>query len=73
MKKPFFARFLENQLPETDSHTLQGGQGPGPVTNKYPSDGDDTQPPITNREILDIIEPNTTQKIPSDQEEGWLY
>lgn len=70
MKKPFFARFLEHQLTEADKLRLQGGEPGGPVTDKVPSDSDETHP-VTNSAILDVIEITyTTQKVPSDQEEG---
>lgn len=70
MKKPFFARFLEHQLRESDTLRLQGGEVGGSVTDKAPSDSDEIHP-VTNGAILDVIEITyATQKVPSDQEEG---
>jgi len=47
MKKPFFSKFLENQVKEKE---VKGGNISGPLTyppyptNKWPSDGDDDLP-----------------------------
>ena len=50
-EQPFFARFLEGQdFPEVKSNVKAGI---GPVTHKYPSDGDE----------------HVTQKYPSDDDE----
>lgn len=51
-EQPFFARYLEGQdFPEVKSNVKAGI---GPITHKYPSDGDET----------------VTQKYPSDDDEG---
>lgn len=53
-KKPFFAKFLENQIKSEDKKSAKGGAAGGPkitkinydydVTMKYPSDGDEDFP-----------------------------
>lgn len=60
-QKPFFARFLEDQLSESTSSSIVGG-----ITQKYPSDIEDV---VTMRIGNDLIEPQT-QKYPSDSEES---
>lgn len=56
MKKPFFARFLENQLSQEEENNVKGAISiPRPkVTMKAPSDDDE----------------NVTMKYPSDDDEG---
>jgi hypothetical protein len=52
-EQPFFARYLEGQdFPEVKTNVKAGI---GPVTHKYPSDGD---------------EGDVTHKFPSDSDEG---
>jgi hypothetical protein len=59
-KKPFFAKFLENQITSEESSALNGGDGytkPSKdlaVTLKYPSDDDEA----------------VTMKYPSDDDEA---
>ena len=65
--KPFFAKFLENQLCRQQEARLKGGDGHH--TDKYPSDNEDGDPLIRIR--VDIDWPNTTtDKYPSDQEDS---
>ena len=42
-KKPFFAKFLENQLSEKSNQNSKGGKPDMSIgyTQKYPSDGED--------------------------------
>lgn len=54
MKKPFFARFLENQLSNEEEKNVKGAARPPFVTLKAPSDDDE----------------NVTMKYPSDDDEG---
>lgn len=54
VKKPFFAKFLENQVKEENLTNAKGGvQAPIDQTMKYPSDSDEYQ----------------TMKYPSDNDE----
>ncbi|MBC8645435.1 microviridin/marinostatin family tricyclic proteinase inhibitor [Flavobacterium lindanitolerans] len=39
LKKPFFANFLESQVPEKEMEQINGGTDA--VTMKFPSDGED--------------------------------
>jgi hypothetical protein len=58
VEEPFFARYLEGQLSEEEQKAVVGGTIEGwspfpttkklldtPMTQKYPSDGDDELPP----------------------------
>jgi hypothetical protein len=58
VEEPFFARYLEGQLSEEEQKAVVGGAIKGglpsptskkllacPITQKYPSDGDDELPP----------------------------
>lgn len=58
VEEPFFARYLEGQLSEEEQKAVVGGAIKGgplspttkklldtPMTQKYPSDGDDELPP----------------------------
>lgn len=63
-KKPFFAKFLENQVSEESASVVQGGGGEN-VTMKYPSDSEDSNP--TTKPSKDIYQ---TMKYPSDGDEG---
>jgi hypothetical protein len=54
-EKPFFVKFLEGQeFPNVKTNIKAGVDDPGPITQKYPSDGDDDR----------------TLKFPSDSDEG---
>ncbi len=59
-KKPFFAKFLENQVSSEESSALNGGDGytqplkDDAISKKYPSDDDEA----------------VTLKYPSDGDEG---
>ena len=65
-KKPFFARFLENQMSEEKAQHV----GSGTVTTyKYPSDDDEF---TTAKYPSDDDEP-TTRKYPSDDDEFTTY
>lgn len=59
MKKPFFASFLESQVNEEESASVQGGSTVG--TLKYPTDSEVTS------SVLDMYE---TKKYPSDSDEA---
>lgn len=79
LKKPFFANFLENQLTQDESNTVQGG-----ITNpkfdsdntlKYPSDSDEDvtmKAPSDNDEdtTLPLNDGYHTMKYPSDNDEA---
>lgn len=65
-KKPFFAKFLENQMSEEASASVQGGTNT-PVTMKYPSDNEDSVPTTSKR--TDIV---VTMKYPSDDDEAGI-
>lgn len=54
MKKPFFARFLENQLSQEEEKNVKGAIIIPKVTMKAPSDDDE----------------NVTMKYPSDDDES---
>lgn len=58
MKKPFFAKFLEQQTEETEELKVKTDLKAGrrPVTLKYPSDKDE----------------DVTLKYPSDNDEGGI-
>jgi len=65
MKKPFFAKFLENQMSETEKQQSKGGRviisKPAfdlDQTMKYPSDSD---------------EGDVTMKYPSDNDEDYKF
>lgn len=63
-KKPFFAKFLENQVSEDAASAVQGG---GNTTLKYPSDSEDSYP--TTKPSKDVV---VTMKYPSDDDEGGI-
>jgi hypothetical protein len=63
LKKPFFSKFLENQLSESEEQTVQGGTLV--VTKKYPSDAEDDS---TTKPVADMVQ---TQKYPSDNEDSY--
>lgn len=78
-KKPFFTKFLENQMSEKSASSVKGGGGdyqtlkypsdsedPGPVTLKYPSDNEDG-PGGSTKPALDQA---VTLKHPSDSDEA---
>ena len=66
MKKPFFARFLENQLSNEEEKKVKGAIKPPFVTLKAPSDDDEN---VTMKYPSDDDE-NVTMKYPSDSDEG---
>lgn len=68
LKKPFFAGFLENQLPQDSTNGVQGGGETSkiadqPQTLKYPSDQEDN--PTDKYKDVDL-----TKKYPSDLEDA---
>jgi hypothetical protein len=69
-KKPFFARFLDNQITEQQKARVKGGDDwPfGPTTDKYPSDNEDGGDISFPRNDIDLHD-LTTRKYPSDWEE----
>jgi hypothetical protein len=70
-QKPFFAKFLENQLPDEARNNVKGGDcipELNTTTRKAPSDWEDGY--ITNRYQDVDIELEITLKAPSDCEEG---
>jgi len=74
-QKPFFAKFLENQISENETAHVKGGDCIPEVsmTSKYPSDIEDSGPVITLKfpsDVEDNIDPITvTLKAPSDCED----
>ncbi|MGE0079548.1 MAG: microviridin/marinostatin family tricyclic proteinase inhibitor [Bacteroidales bacterium] len=66
MKKPFFARFLENQLSNEDEQNIKGSAKIVAVTMKAPSDDDEN---VTMKYPSDGDE-NVTLKYPSDSDEA---
>ncbi|MFA8435802.1 MAG: microviridin/marinostatin family tricyclic proteinase inhibitor [Marinifilaceae bacterium] len=70
MKKPFFAKFLENQISEKENDQTKGGQLIPEQTMKFPSDGDEN---VTLKYPSDDDEGGyQTMKYPSDNDEGLL-
>ncbi len=73
-KKPFFAKFLENQISSEESSALNGGDGftkpvkDVAVTLKYPSDNDEF---VTLKYPSDDDE-DVTLKYPSDGDDDVL-
>lgn len=70
-KKPFFANFLESQLSEQETTSVQGGAvttKPSDMvqTMKYPSDSEDG-PGGSTKPTIDIV---VTMKYPSDDDEA---
>lgn len=70
LKKPFFAKFLENQLSNEEETKIQGGETTKPAldtlhTLKYPSDSEDS---YTKKYPSDNDEAQT-MKYPSDGDE----
>ncbi|MBP9793495.1 MAG: microviridin/marinostatin family tricyclic proteinase inhibitor [Flavobacterium sp.] len=71
-KKPFFAKFLENQISKDEQNAIQGSGGTTSTisdtsqTMKYPSDSEDG-PGNGTKPTLDILE---TMKYPSDSDES---
>lgn len=63
LKKPFFANFLESQVPEKELEKINGGTDV--VTLKFPSDGEDGPGQVTSR-VKDLYQ---TMKYPSDNDE----
>ena len=69
--KPFFAKFLENQLKQAETEQLKGGnKSAGYITNAYPSDQEEAFPLPTNvlRDNLAI-----TDKYPSDSDDDIVF
>lgn len=66
MKKPFFAKFLENQISQRQTAGVKGGDEWPMTTDKYPSDNEDGGD-ITY--TLHDIDDYLTKKFPSDAEE----
>lgn len=69
-KKPFFAKFLENQIAKDSQENATGGCY---VTMKHPSDNDESGPIVTMKYPSDGDEENfpiVTMKYPSDNDEG---
>ncbi len=62
-KRPFFARFLENQVSEDKMEGTSGG-----ATSKYPSDTDESILGDMLKEKQDIVV-KATNKYPSDSDE----
>lgn len=72
-KKPFFAKFLENQMSENESSAVKGGTGEDTSkttdtyqTLKYPSDSEDGPGGGTNP----LKDAEVTLKYPSDGDEA---
>jgi len=66
-QKPFFAKFLENQITEQQSELLKGGDCLNThqlFTRKYPSDWEDSM-----THVLNDVDLNMTKKAPSDCED----
>lgn len=65
LQKPFFAKFLEGQIPESGQDEVQGGD-----TKKYPSDQEDDD--YTKKFPSDQEDDGYTKKYPSDQEDDFV-
>jgi hypothetical protein len=64
LKKPFFANFLESQVPEKEMEQINGGTDV--VTMKFPSDGEDGPGQVITSRVKDLYQ---TMKYPSDSDE----
>ena len=67
--KPFFAKFLENQLQESETQQVKGGgKLPVATTNAYPCDKAEVPVPTILRDEF-----ATTMKYPSDSDDDVVF